>query len=175
MTFTPKDWRDSPDTTTPITAAALEDLETRLAAWATSLSVPVSHTTRTTNLVTASTTEATGTTVITAPAFTANGVDTYELEFFCPRLTVAANAAGNTCTISIFEGATQIGRIATANAAGTTAIELPIFGKYQLVPTAASHTYTVTAVHNNAACTLNAGAGGTGVHLPMYFRITKQN
>jgi len=32
--FTTKDWRDSPDTTTPITAAALEDLETRLAAYA---------------------------------------------------------------------------------------------------------------------------------------------
>lgn len=30
MTFTPKDWRDQPDHTTPITAAALEDLEQRL-------------------------------------------------------------------------------------------------------------------------------------------------
>ena len=30
MTFTPKDWKDSPDTTTPITAAALEDLEDRV-------------------------------------------------------------------------------------------------------------------------------------------------
>lgn len=30
MAFTPKDWRDSPDTTTPLDAAALEDLETRV-------------------------------------------------------------------------------------------------------------------------------------------------
>lgn len=30
MTFTSKDWKDFPDTTTPITAAALEDVETRL-------------------------------------------------------------------------------------------------------------------------------------------------
>lgn len=30
MPFTPKDWKDYPDTTTPINAAALEDLETRL-------------------------------------------------------------------------------------------------------------------------------------------------
>lgn len=30
MAFTPKDWKDSPDATTPITAAALEDLETRV-------------------------------------------------------------------------------------------------------------------------------------------------
>lgn len=31
--FTPKDWRDDPDHTTPITAAALEDLETRVTAY----------------------------------------------------------------------------------------------------------------------------------------------
>ena len=30
MAFTPKDWKDSPDASTPITAVALEDLETRL-------------------------------------------------------------------------------------------------------------------------------------------------
>lgn len=30
MAFTPKDWKDSPDTSTPLEAAALEDLETRL-------------------------------------------------------------------------------------------------------------------------------------------------
>lgn len=33
MPFTPKDWRDSPETSTPLSAAALEDLETRLAAY----------------------------------------------------------------------------------------------------------------------------------------------
>jgi hypothetical protein len=31
--YTPKDWRDSPDATTPITAVALEDLETRTASY----------------------------------------------------------------------------------------------------------------------------------------------
>lgn len=30
MSFVPKDWKDFPNTTTPITAAALEDLETRV-------------------------------------------------------------------------------------------------------------------------------------------------
>jgi hypothetical protein len=34
MTFSVKDWRDYPDVTTPITAAALEDLETRLSTYA---------------------------------------------------------------------------------------------------------------------------------------------
>lgn len=34
MTFTPKDWKDSPDPSTPLSAAAMEDLETRLAAYA---------------------------------------------------------------------------------------------------------------------------------------------
>ncbi len=46
MAFTPKDWKDATghdgggDTSTPLTAAALEDLETRLAAYADTL-VPV--------------------------------------------------------------------------------------------------------------------------------------
>jgi hypothetical protein len=33
MSFSIKDWRDSPDTTTPITAAALEDIESRLSGY----------------------------------------------------------------------------------------------------------------------------------------------
>lgn len=33
MPFVPKDWRDYPETSTPITAAALEDVETRLSAY----------------------------------------------------------------------------------------------------------------------------------------------
>jgi len=33
MPFTVKDWKDDPDHSTPITAAALEDMETRLAAY----------------------------------------------------------------------------------------------------------------------------------------------
>ena len=33
MSFTVKDWKDSPDTTTPLSAAALEDMETRLSAY----------------------------------------------------------------------------------------------------------------------------------------------
>jgi hypothetical protein len=37
MAFVPKDWRDSPEVLTPISAAALEDLEARLAAYAESL------------------------------------------------------------------------------------------------------------------------------------------
>lgn len=34
MPFTPKDWKDSPDTTTPIDQTALEDLEERLSSYA---------------------------------------------------------------------------------------------------------------------------------------------
>lgn len=37
MPFTPKNWIDAPNTSTPISAAALEDVETRLAAYADSL------------------------------------------------------------------------------------------------------------------------------------------
>jgi hypothetical protein len=33
VTFTPKDWKDNPDTSTPLSADALEDMEARLAAY----------------------------------------------------------------------------------------------------------------------------------------------
>lgn len=33
MPFVPKDWKDEPDHTTPITAVALEDMETRLSGY----------------------------------------------------------------------------------------------------------------------------------------------
>jgi hypothetical protein len=38
MAFTPKDWKDAPDHSTPLSAAALEDLEARVAAYADSVS-----------------------------------------------------------------------------------------------------------------------------------------
>lgn len=38
MTITPKDWKDYPDTTTPMTAAALEDMESRLGGYADAVS-----------------------------------------------------------------------------------------------------------------------------------------
>lgn len=41
MAFTPKDWRDDPDHSTPINAVALEDMETRLGAYADSPTVKI--------------------------------------------------------------------------------------------------------------------------------------
>lgn len=42
MSFTPKDWKDSPDATTPISASALEDLETRVTGYADTVAAAVS-------------------------------------------------------------------------------------------------------------------------------------
>lgn len=171
MSFTAKAWTDYPSTTTPLNAAALVDLETRVTAYASALVTPVSHTTRTTNLVTASTTESAGTTVITAPAFTANGTDVYEIEFFCAGVAVPPSAS---VFVSVFEGATQIGRIAViGNPDSVASLTIPVKGKYRLTPTAASHTYVVTAHHATSAATFNCGSGGTAAYLPAYFRITK--
>lgn len=44
MAFTVKDWKDAPDHTTPITAAALEDLETRVTNWAKAITASSSET-----------------------------------------------------------------------------------------------------------------------------------
>ena len=44
MPFSVKDWRDSPDTTTPLNAAALEDMETRLSGYSDDVVTPESWT-----------------------------------------------------------------------------------------------------------------------------------
>ena len=44
MGFSVKDWRDAPETTTPISAAALEDMETRLSDWAKHITASSSET-----------------------------------------------------------------------------------------------------------------------------------
>lgn len=40
MAFTPKDWKNSPDTSTPISAEALEDIEIRLSGYTDSVALP---------------------------------------------------------------------------------------------------------------------------------------
>ena len=129
----------------------------------------------TTNVATATTVEASATTIVTAAAVTANGTDTYEIEFFCATMTLVGNAAGNTCIASIFDGATQVGRLATfqrTDAAVDNRL-MPVAAAYRLVPTAGSHTYSIREHHTAAACTFNASTGGVGANLPGYIRVRK--
>jgi hypothetical protein len=121
----------------------------------------------TTSVTVSSTTESSGTTVISCAAHTFDGQPVIA-EFFCP----GSGTNASDTTVSLFEGATQISRIAYS--ANTTGIVYePIVGKLRFTPTAGSHTYTVTAFRGTADNALLAGAKGTGAWPPMYIRFIK--
>jgi len=123
----------------------------------------------------ASTTEATGTTIINMGALTFDGTAVL-FHFFAPVVACDGNALGNQTTLSLFEGSTQIGRIWTGNSQqATTLPRLGVSAFYRFTPSAASHTYTVTAFVTNATGSPNvgAGSGGTGAVVPAFGRFTK--
>jgi hypothetical protein len=127
----------------------------------------------TANVTVASTTEATGTTVITCAAHVFDGAAVIA-EFFSP-VVVPNVAAGGLVVVSLFESTTQIGRFgAVENTVVTVAaLDVPFYARIRFTPTAASHTYTVTAHQGNGNGTVGAGAAGTGAYPPAFVRFTK--
>lgn len=129
--------------------------------------------TSTVNVV--STTEATGTTIISPGAFTFDGAPVI-CELFGYAVTPAAATA--TITVSLFEGATQITRLALleffGGSAGSQEV-LSFYARYRFTPTAGPHTYTVTAFVNGVGGIPNitAGSGGTAGNPPAFVRFTK--
>ncbi len=117
-----------------------------------------------------STTEATGTTVITCAAHYFDGSPVM-VEFFMPIMDPPT--ANNDYIISLFEGATQIGRLWHYFNTGQS-YSGGCMGRFRFTPAAGYHTYTVTAYKTGAATpSVGAGAGGTGAHVPAFVRFTK--
>ena len=115
----------------------------------------------------ASTTEATGTTVISCGAHTFDGGPVLAT-FFSPQIYCGAT---NNVYICLFESSTEIGRLCSAFGTGAC----PGVGMLRFTPSAASHTYTVTvfASATSGTPTVTGGAGGTGAFDPMFIRFTK--
>lgn len=126
----------------------------------------------TSNVAIASTTEATGTTVIACAAHTFDGSPVLAT-FFTPLAATLATG-GLQIVICLFEGATEIGRIANwQTPSGTSANAISLTGSLRFTPSAASHTYTVTAFMTASTGTVTAGLGGTGVNVAAFIRFTK--
>lgn len=123
----------------------------------------------------ASTTEATPTTVISCAAHVFDGAAVLCTVFF--PYVETGTAASNNVFVSLWEGATDLGRFGVVGPASTTLQELlPFVGFYRFTPTAASHTYTITAYANSTTGTPQVGAdtGGAGGHYqPGFARFTK--
>lgn len=121
-----------------------------------------------------STTEATGTTIISPGALTFDGTAVL-VQCFTPVVT--PNTTTATVRVCLFEGATQITRLSTTFLGSGSALQgiIPVMSFFRFTPTAAAHTYTVTAFASSTAGTPSvvAGPGGTGGEPPAFIRFVK--
>lgn len=117
----------------------------------------------------------TATTVGTATDIVSSGAVTYEavphlIEFFCGRVALGAGA-----NIILKDGATVLG---TFSALPLAEVPGPVLLQRRITPTAASHTYKVSAWNAAAGTnTYKAGTGGTAgdgtTFLPGFIRVTR--
>ena len=123
------------------------------------------------------TTEASSDTIITGSAVAYDGSTVVMVDFYCPDAR-PADSAGAWMVVSLFEGATQLGRLAWMSLPTTLSATLasqrhPLNGHFRLTPTNASHTYHIKAHVSTGTGYIGAGAGGTGALVPAFMRITK--
>lgn len=120
------------------------------------------------------TTEGTAHTVVTAPAIVFDGATAVWLEFYCEAARPDPANIGATMTVLFTDGGTALGQAQVA--------QTPVVGanfkagalvRRRLTPSAASHTYDARGFVSVGTGILKAGAGGAGLFLPGYIRITK--
>jgi hypothetical protein len=155
-----------------ITGLANGTAATDAAAFGQIAGVELSYTQITAPAAVTDTVEATATALISPGAFTPNG-NPILAEFFSPNI-VMPTGAGATMTITLFEGATEIGRLCSI-VSPATGTQFSAVGKLRFTPTNAAHTYKVCAFISSAlgGPAIGAGAGGTGVLVPAYIRFTQ--
>lgn len=124
----------------------------------------------TSDVTVSATTAATANTVITANAFTPDGASVYRIEF---GVVEATATAASTVVFHLYDGSTNLGRVATATQGSAASFAVPIYGSREFTPTNASHTYSIRAHRVTANWTLQAGVGGADVDFPIWMRITR--
>lgn len=117
--------------------------------------------------------EATPTDIVSAGAVVFDGATRVCIEFFA-RTGATAAAADAFTLFNLWDGATNLGYIAglATPAAGSNGVRAPVTGRRFLTPSAATHTYKVTAFRTVGNGLVQAGAGGIATSLPAYIRIT---
>jgi hypothetical protein len=111
------------------------------------------------------TTEATANTVVTGGAVTYDGSTVVIIEAFVPSAT-----KGTTYTQWwLYDGSSSIGAWGVLQVTGGGSVYL----RRRLTPSNASHTYSLRGSVDGATGTATGGAGGAGVYVPGFIRITK--
>ena len=115
------------------------------------------------------TAEGTATALITSSALTFSGAAAIA-EFFTPS---ALGPTGGFMVFSLWEGATQIGRLVEMGGISGGQAQMAICARYRFTPTAGTHTYKVAGWVASTTGTplIKAGSGGTGADVPAYLRF----
>lgn len=121
------------------------------------------------------TAEATATALISPGALTFDGAAVM-VEFFAPAVITDSTAGTDNVTITLFEGATQITRLANHHTIATAAPNSGfVRATFRFTPTAGSHTYKLCAFAGTTTGTpqIVCGSGGTNGWAPAFIRFTK--
>jgi hypothetical protein len=121
------------------------------------------------NVPITSSTEATGTTIISCAAHGFDGAPVLATFF---SSGVFAGVAG-VMSLSLFESTTEQGVFVYTQGVSGAQPGGAMLGCLRFTPSAASHTYTVTGFRTVANGVVQAGAGGTATNVPAYIRFTK--
>lgn len=114
------------------------------------------------------TTEATAVAIVTGNSVAYDGTRV-KLEFFCASVWANPSAL---VTCVYYRDATVMGQT-KHNMTGSGGFGVEVVGVLFDTPAAGAHTYKVGAYVGANAATFQAGAGGSGVLLPAYLRVTK--
>ena len=144
------------------------------AAWVYPPGFEIGYAQSTSQINVTDTSEATATSLISPGALTFDGGAVY-CEFFTPQLA-PPNPLGATITVTLFEGATELTRLAFANnnVAGTQ-IATSCSARYKFTPTAGSHTYKLCAFVSSVTGTpyILGGTGSGAAYSPAFIRFVK--
>jgi len=143
-------------------------------AWAFPPGYEIVYSQITSNANITDTSEATATALITATA-TFDGAPVI-CQFYSAQVDTDSSVASDLVGITLFEGSTQITRLAQVRTIVTASRYIgPVFAAYRFTPTAGSHTYKLCAYCSSTTGTpaIEAGSGGTGANPPAYIRFIK--
>jgi hypothetical protein len=123
----------------------------------------VSYTEFSADVTISATTEATAQAIVTAPAFTPNGVDGYIIEFNCPRVDVAATAGATLIACLYDNGAIAFGGSNATmgqwtSVAAVAQLAPGLCRSPRIVPTAVAHAYSIRFYRSGNNGTVRAGS-----------------
>ena len=119
------------------------------------------------------TTENTANTIVTSNPIVYDGNTPVIIEFFCPYIRPATDAANRGLNLALYEDGSTIGRIGQFFTPAAGADGKPTLVQRRLTPTAGSHTYSIRAYVSGGTGLVDGGGGGSSQLMPIFMRIVR--